>query len=66
MHPKISSIINILVIADINYYRHCRRYWTFFQAVGPISIENLKFWPILASFSYFVANLRTFGGLLQA
>ena len=32
----------------------------FFQAGAPLSIENAKFWPVLATFGYFVTNLRTF------
>ena len=32
----------------------------FFQASGLFSIENAKFWSIMANFSYFVANLCTF------
>ena len=32
----------------------------FFQAGAPLIIENAKFWPVLATFGYFVTNLRTF------
>ena len=32
----------------------------FFQASRLFSIENAKFWPLLANFSYFVVNLCTF------
>ena len=32
----------------------------FFEACVLFSLENVKCWPILALFGYFVANLRTF------
>ena len=42
-------------MADISHYRHCRRRTVvyFFQAGAPFSIENAKFWPILAPFGLF-------------
>ena len=37
-----------------------------FSSWCPFSIENAKFWLILTDLSYFIANLCTFGVLLQA
>ena len=37
------------------------RFVYFFQAGAPFSIENDKFYPVLAIFGHFVTNLRTLG-----
>ena len=46
-------------IAHISHYRHYQQWCTFFKLV-PLSALNAKFWPGLAIFGYFIANLRTF------
>ena len=45
-------------IDDISHYHNHLRY--FLHASILLSIESAKFWPTLAHFDYFVANLRTF------
>ena len=53
---------NLMLIADVNHYRHCQQWCSFFfQAGAPFSIENARLWPVLAILGYFfLTNLRTF------
>ena len=54
---------NLMLIADINHYRHCQQWCSFFffQSGAPFSIENARLWPVLAILGYFfLTNLRTF------
>ena len=48
-----------LSTGDISYYRHNRSN-VFVQSGVQFSIENTKFWSILANSGYFVANSRNF------
>ena len=57
---NVVTINTKILIAHISQYRNYWRWCSFFQVCAPFSIENTKFWPVLAIFGFFVTNLRTF------
>ena len=57
---NVVTINTKILIAHISQYRNYWRWCSFFQVCAPFSIENTKFWPVLAFFGFFVTNLRTF------
>ena len=48
---NVVTIVNRILIAHISLYRRYWRWCSFFQASAPFSIENAKFWPVLAILS---------------
>ena len=56
---KITAFLNVMKMTPRGQLKGAVVY--FFRSGVLFSIENTKFWPILANIGYFVANLRFLG-----